>query len=117
MLRDDVSHRASLYVRKLDVEQERRIGRDRSIAGSTRTIRKVGRNHEPAQPTDAHAGNTLIPSTNHPSHPKGERDRVRVELPSLVLRRGRRVQPARVVDGDVPASYCFSAGADAQIGL
>ena len=108
-----------LHAEKLHVEDERRIGRN-GLARALGSVRQPGRNDEPSLAADPHAFDALIPAWNDVALSQGERERFvavarRIELGALVIGIGRVVEPARVVDADLPPLYGAAAGARRQL--
>src|SRR5262249_658008 len=104
---------------QLDVEHERRMGRDRA-AGAARAVAQGGRNHECTRTAYLHAGNALIPTANHHARTELELERLAmifrtVELLAVFVRGLRVVQPTRVMYRDRAAGFCFGAIPDRNI--
>src|SRR5689334_5089087 len=82
-----------------DVEDERRVGRNRSA--SRAAVREIGRNHETALSADTHAWNAEVPAANDLAGAESERNiRIRVELCAFRIRSGRVVEPSGICDGN-----------------
>src|SRR5262245_13740810 len=87
---------------QLDVEDQRRVRRDDAVARAAAAIGERRRDDETALAADLHARDALFPAPDHAPAAKRKRKRLAavaraVELAPVVVRRGRVVEPARVV--------------------
>src|SRR5215475_7814890 len=94
-------------VEEVNVEDQRRVWRDRP--NRLIPVPKIRRNDQGTPSADAHAVDSLVPAGDHPSDAEREdqrgpaRAQRAVELDSMMVGRGRAVDPARVVDRELPA--------------
>src|SRR5437879_6295751 len=106
-----------LYGVQRDVEQQRRVGRNRRAA-AVAAVGEVGRNDEAAPSAHAHARDAPVPSLDHLSaaERKGEA-RVRVELGALPGGLAGVVEPPGVRDRHGVARRGGGAAAEGEVGL
>src|SRR4029077_18192860 len=107
------------HFEELDVEQQRRIGRNRA-AGAALAVSELGRNDERARAADFHPGHALVPAANDLPAPQLERERLAmvlraVELLAVFIGGLRVVQPPGVVHGDLTAALRLRASADLAV--
>src|SRR4029078_2332269 len=110
----------SADVEQLDVEDQRRVGRD-SAAGAARAVAELRGNHERALATDLHPGDALIPTGDHLPGAELELERIvavarAVELLAVMVGLRAVVQPPGVVHRHALAPGRVSAVADLAIG-
>src|SRR4051794_37395540 len=69
------SSSALLNAKQFDVEDQRRVGRDRARRAA-RTVAEIGRDRQGALAADLHAGDALVPALDHLVRPEAERERL-----------------------------------------
>ena len=93
-----LKHGSTLHLEQLDIEHQRRIGRNTATLGADGPVPEVGRYDHAQLPSDLHPRRAPIEAGNHLSGAEREGERSpsdrRIELPSFML--GER--PLRIVD-------------------